>query len=995
MGLFSDKKKTIVGFSYLDLGNSSIEKYYNFRRKVLFSAAGDFDFYQMSIWRYRTTFRRKYSQKRLDSLGFIEERRAIVAKTYNEFNAAQDLSNVAALNYDTIYPPEHCSPLAPVDSDTDFIVKRNLQIYFGNWYLFHVVNPHTRDGVDYVSVSDTEDIDGTHHAYFNTEFTGFDFIRYVPGNSYSPIKIIRFYNFNTYKIEEIHKTVYWAEYDDDKYHSYDKKDVDDWVEENVPYGQEADRWTEDEVTYTDVQHEDIGTFDLHVSPKDFYHHIRGLSTIGAPIEVAVPRYMYDRNFVHDPNNTIFEFDIAPMITLKTDNESVLEEDGETSETTVDIKEEEIDNYTWRTTTTKTVTTNRNTTEHPDIPGKYQVRLDISTTITVKREKLDDDDNVLEENETTTISNEVKFKTIDTSPDLASRTRRALKNYGLNIDSVSPYIENEDIDDFFLTLSLSPEDATDNKYLSKALFDTLAMYLGGEQHLIDNNGGSATPTNYKIDLSSANSTSHISFKLSSMIKQGNVANDFPNIKRWKVKIKQTIGNQEKFYDDVKEIYDSANMSGETTTAGMYSQILQKINSEEKNGTYEKGKHPLRKGLPSRDALNDRKPTATYFLYCSANEVDSRMEKYMKYGDDIIYEIILKQELGMPGAIENYHAEKGSYYIYKNGDDGYPVKDTESPKVTGVKVRKQIDDNRYLEITISHGKSVYDPKESPPATKHWDSDNHDFRIPVSSNIMTGRSFYELIELYDYLVCGIAFTKVVKRIKWYQTGLFATIIQIVAFVAAVVVTVATGGAGAGIGGAIVSVAETLVIAYASTVLVDKLLDALGVDDPYIRAAVKIAVALATGGVDMSSVVASLNRIADAYMQHELQIVVDENRKLAEQAKRFYKKLEDKHLEIKREESGKPPSRTTEEIIANIINQDYTFIEDEYTYSDESSMNITPEVMEQIGDSSWMVPPLKEFSLFPTNVLPEKGIIKSTRIEIPTIDISLGVGAVTFLDR
>jgi len=105
MGWFSDKKKTIVGFSYIDLGDESVGRYYDFRRNLLFSAAGDFDFYQMSMWRYKTSFRRRYSQKKLDSLGFTKERKAISSTTYNEFNSIQDTSQISTLNYDDIYKP--------------------------------------------------------------------------------------------------------------------------------------------------------------------------------------------------------------------------------------------------------------------------------------------------------------------------------------------------------------------------------------------------------------------------------------------------------------------------------------------------------------------------------------------------------------------------------------------------------------------------------------------------------------------------------------------------------------------------------------------------------------------------------------------------------------------------------------------------------------------------------------------------------------------------
>ena len=370
----------------------------------------------------------------------------------------------------------------------------------------------------------------------------------------------------------------------------------------------------------------------------------------------------------------------------------------------------------------------------------------------------------------------------------------------------------------------------------------------------------------------------------------------------------------------------------------------------------------------------------------------MADKLKYNDIVYDEIISYNVVGSSTNID-YYAIEGDFHTLTLDSYGYPEDDESSDTSYGVRVMKQLTPTSYIELTLTDGRTIFYPKDEEPAENIWTRDNHTFRLPVSSTVLERRTFYTSISLYDSLVSGIVYTSQTITIKWYERGWVAEAIKVIVYIAAAVIVVSTAGAGSNIAGLIVTAAESYALSLVASKITSELLDVFGINDPFLRAAVSVIVSAMTGAIDTSSLTLMMTKLATQYMKYEIQETIDDAIKIAKESKEFFEEMKKNKSALDAEVAGMTPARTTEQILQNILNQEDRYIDGEYVEGSYYNDLFNPETVENMSDSSWMVPLMTNLNLTPTNVLSEKGIIEDISIDIPTIDISLGVENNTFI--
>lgn len=167
-------------------------------------------------------------------------------------------------------------------------------------------------------------------------------------------------------------------------------------------------------------------------------------------------------------------------------------------------------------------------------------------------------------------------------------------------------------------------------------------------------------------------------------------------------------------------------------------------------------------------------------------------------------------------------------------------------SAVILRYQISENQYIELTVSgllHTFYIYDKAYETDIAKSLELNDEgelddDFNIPLEESTLFGLTPVERDEVaYDALRMTITTKKTVK-LKWYQTGLFKLVVQVVA----IVITIVSSGSGAAVSEIILQILYNMVITYAITYSVMLLVDTLGINGA-LAAALAIAATVYVG--------------------------------------------------------------------------------------------------------------------------------------------------------
>jgi hypothetical protein len=913
MGLFSSKYERVSGFQYVDMGHSSIDSYFAFRRQLLFASGGDAEFYQMEMWKYKNKYRRKYDTNKMTRNGFGAIPQDLLMSKYTEFKSIEGslLDGIVAINespFPSLLSELGLTPTPNVDTYEHGAIRAVAMLdRFNTNYSFYNYSSFSSDSNPYY--------DGLH-----------SYTRYHIGNH----SLTRTGSFATSSTMS-NITVYTCSYTSETYWTANALEFSTRDAAIAYANSQSGSHNVTERTRNIYAPETSSPLGYDVTTNNFikkvypYVKCRYLD-INTSKELPVNSGMLLRGSIADTDKLVTVIEAAPMITLKKDN-------------IVSVAEQLTD-------------------------------AEIELLSQEEKDKLEYED----------------------------KKREVLSNFGLSMDSVTPYLDNQDIDDFKIGLTVAPDDAVKKLEVARVLYETLDA-MSSPESLINGVGGYAgAGSTLSIDISGDGFSAVTSFNISKSIKSGSISSLYGYPAKFKVVLKQNIPNSTKYrpemilaYLEFKSSTDTSITNG-LSTQELYLEVMDKIELDEENGLHGNGDHPLRVFMPSPSAKNSRYPSKYIYVYCQESEIEATVLKDRTYNESVIYDIKNYNQLAMSSTLLQFRATSSDLLVLEpdgNGDmspateelivgyDGDDVYATFPRKVIGMKVMKQINATQYVEYIIYNGKMVYQVGQDT-VVKHYDKNDSTFRIPVKYDVLKGKPYYQFVELYDSLVSGSIFTVQVVKIKWYQQEWFQIVLMIIIVIITVVVSFYTAGTGASIGAVLGELLYTAAVAVAIGVAVDTVLDALGVDNPYIRAAVGIVVAYYTGDFSAVDGVLAVIGMADAYMQQETIEAIEEREHIAEQSEAYFKRLKAKYKDLN--EAGSTGSRTRESIIANIV-------------KNSSGINISSNLIAGHNDPTWMPPFLKNMGLKPSTILPEKGIIKKPMINLPPMDITMGVATNTFV--
>ncbi len=403
-----------------------------------------------------------------------------------------------------------------------------------------------------------------------------------------------------------------------------------------------------------------------------------------------------------------------------------------------------------------------------------------------------------------------------------KQKKALRIFGTDLDSIKSYIDNGKITDFRISLALSPDDATKSIAVTKYMFDFFSQ-VGGEAEFPEN-AGVERNREFEFELNGA------TVKMSFNLKSETINGTFPrpnDCYEYRVKLRQTVSNAEKFYEDMKDTYEEyVGSAGSKTIKEMFQDIRQRHRTDP---------------AAWEDAYNDMPPDDCYkdkLLYRYVNAYCSPADFEKVLHEELYEKINNADEETQTYSIESYKrmkilksSEEDQYYCkYTDPDvvnmveckdeDGNPILDDEgnktyepdenANKTVIIKLYKKLDSNNYQVYTYGNGMLEY-TVDGHKAVVHHDKLDGKLRFFMLYDSLKHTKFNQYVSLYDRALCGVIYVHQVIKIKWYQRAGWQLVFQIIIIVVSIAITVATAGAGAPIPTIIMNFAYAMAVSYA----------------------------------------------------------------------------------------------------------------------------------------------------------------------------------------
>lgn len=200
--------------------------------------------------------------------------------------------------------------------------------------------------------------------------------------------------------------------------------------------------------------------------------------------------------------------------------------------------------------------------------------------------------------------------------------------------------------------------------------------------------------------------------------------------------------------------------------------------------------------------------------------------------------------------------------------------------------------------------------------------DLFLPAASGTLNSMKFYDYIEAKDVLLSGVVFTVQVIKIKWYQQKWFAWVLIVVAIVIAII----SLGSATSISSALITLATEIIVAMAVAKAIEVIAPMLGIDPNDVR----LVVALVSIVYGDASAALKLLQLADALMKRELQEELDKLKNIKNDMKKF-KEEQDKLMRLAESDSDSSKAPALWAIVDRINNAQkdgklYTLDELEY---------------------------------------------------------------------
>lgn len=224
-----------------------------------------------------------------------------------------------------------------------------------------------------------------------------------------------------------------------------------------------------------------------------------------------------------------------------------------------------------------------------------------------------------------------------------------------------------------------------------------------------------------------------------------------------------------------------------------------------------------------------------------------------------------------------------------------------------IRYQNTDTTYIEYTINHLTSVTFVKKGAFMSAQVSTlDQGALTIPISKYFIDQLNAIEQMDLFAKSLRLSVYAIEVQHIAWYKTSAFASFIQVIAIVIAVVIFIFTWEDGGGTATAFYEAVMQLVAGFAITYVFKLLLEST--DSPLLKTVYTIlyivAMVTISGGINLSNAVQTTNQICmavTAFSEAVGSYTIDQFAKLEEKAKAFddaatqaFKTLEDRSKEL-----------------------------------------------------------------------------------------------------
>jgi len=525
-------------------------------------------------------------------------------------------------------------------------------------------------------------------------------------------------------------------------------------------------------------------------------------------------------------------------------------------------------------------------------------------------------------------------------------RRMLKTFGLSMDAVQGMIDNGDIDDFRIGYAVAPDDAVKSASIAKYLFEFFEIVGGSDFDGTIRPLGLQRNRTIKFSVGEDENelTVQISFNLEERTVDGQV--DIPDgFDEYKVKLKQKLSNADIYYDDVKDVYDDAIGGSETDITAMYNAVVDAYNDNPDD--YEEFYNRLPPSGYNRTSLI-RKNT---YAFSTPEDFDVVLfdELYFNVGDEDEPEYEQYWEID---SYKRYHTLKSSDFdgLYAQLIYDQNVEMLEDPETGELEesdlesvmiiIRKNISDTQYKEYVYRSGMLEYEI-DGHTAKVYHDKADKTFRLFMLNKYLDRKRFREYTAVYDRSLCGLAYCQERVKVRWYERAWFGTFLQIVA----IVITVYTAGAGAGISATLISMATTYAIAYVAMKLAEAIGGELGVLIGTIVAVTAMYFNPAGSGMSVSDIWLTTS---DTYLKMESVKVKDDIEKMKSMYEEYKKEI-DKYMYYIEQEMNYMDSLgySKEAIIKNIANRAYN---EGYTdvYFDIETVN-------SMEEEDWKLPEVK----------------------------------------
>lgn len=510
-----------------------------------------------------------------------------------------------------------------------------------------------------------------------------------------------------------------------------------------------------------------------------------------------------------------------------------------------------------------------------------------------------------------------------------RRDKFMKLLSVDFESVQEFIEKSSTVNATIGMTIAPQHSLKSRAVAKVMYEFLDT-LGGETGI---NEASAIENSLELTIDIEDKMHGVyKFKYK---KFNNPPSD--DVRKWKIKCKLDRKLSELKYAEVKHAYERCfptSPVGSQTTKELYNAVVQlgrtaTATDDQKDAYY---------NLPPRDTIRNRQPHKYLVVDCIESDIAAESKDLRSYNvDDLdptddgtemieVWDIVSYKEI-------KTHSSYRDYYGRTYGDSNLVVWDDEADALT-------LSGSFYIpwfpkQITTSSPNKIYICNSEKRigfsfygASMSWIVDDtgwranniqfeletQSFRLPMQYDALDKGVLYYKAELYSFTPSLSLFSTKVSKMKWYQRGIWMTIITIIIIIVAVVITVATAGAGATPATIAAELAISLLTSYAIQAVFNYIAEEFGIDLGLIGDIVRFALAAYQGDYGTATQIAGL-RLSDEYVRHELDLQKSKAKSLAREVKDFYKKVENDNRKL---DFGLIPPKDKADYISHIENRD-----------------------------------------------------------------------------